>query len=95
MPTRPLSGNRSRGDEKKMGKTMDEAAEKLDRASFLLYGIKSGLDETAAVVKKIKEGPDFDIKPLCKQGELFSFGGLPEENKPLAKLCLGSLVETL
>jgi hypothetical protein len=81
--------------EAKMSKTMCSAAEKMDRASLLLYRIKADLDETAAIVKEIKQRPNWDIKPVCEQEELFSFVVLPEENETLARLCLGSLVETI
>jgi hypothetical protein len=41
----------------KMSKTMGRAIEKLDRASFLLYEIKTDLDETAAILQEIKQRP--------------------------------------
>jgi hypothetical protein len=80
---------------KKVSKLMGGAVEKLDTASCLLYGIKGTLDVTTAILKEVKQRPVRDMKPACKQGELFSFGFLPEENETLARICLGSLVETI
>jgi hypothetical protein len=70
-------------------------AEKLDIMACLLHTIKTELDDTAAILNEAKQGPNWDIEPVYKQEELFSFFVLPEENATLERLCLGSLVETI
>jgi hypothetical protein len=75
---------------------MSRTTEKLDAASCLLHTIKTELDDTAAILQEARQGKNWgNIKPICKQGELFSIAVLPEENEALARLCLGSLVETI
>jgi hypothetical protein len=67
--------------------------EKLNKVAALLQETKADLDKVMDIEKEIRQGKVWAIKPICKQGELFSF--LPEENETLARLCLSTLVETL
>jgi hypothetical protein len=81
---------------KTMSKLMISATEKLDAVSFLLHTIKTDLDNVAVILQEAKQGKNWgNIKPICKQEELFSLAVLPEENETLARLCLNSLVETI
>jgi hypothetical protein len=79
----------------KTSKLMGRTEEKLEAAACLLHTIKTELDKTEVILNEVKQGPVWDIEPVYKQEELFSFVVLPEENETLARLCLDSLVETI
>jgi hypothetical protein len=78
-----------------MSELMRRTVEKLGVAACLLHTIKMELDKTVITLNRAKQDPKRDIKPVYKQKELFLCGFLPEENETLARLCLGSLVETI
>jgi hypothetical protein len=79
----------------KTSKLMGRTMENLDTAACLICEIKEGLDSATSILNEAKQGPNWDIEPLYKQEELFSFAVLPEETEILARVCLGSLVETI
>jgi hypothetical protein len=74
---------------------MGRTVEKLDAVACLLHTIKTELDDTAAILNEVKQGPNWNIEPVHKQQELFSFVVLSEESVTLERLCLRSLVETI
>jgi hypothetical protein len=57
----------------------------IDKLSFLIKEIRSDLDEGMSALWELREERIWDIRPICKQGELFSC--LPEhanQNENLA-----------
>jgi hypothetical protein len=74
--------------------TTTKALEKLNVATALLGEARAELGMISGILNGLKAGKFTACHRLPpKQGELFSY--LPEENKTLEAVCLGSLVETI
>jgi hypothetical protein len=87
---------RCKSEGMKTSKLMSRTLGKMGKASALIYETKTKLKEMAIMTEEIKNERGFHFEPICKQGELFPcLENLPEDNEALARLCLGSLVETL
>ena len=68
--------------------------EKIGEAAFLLGEIRKDINETLDLLRGENETLK-NIKPLCRQGELFDDNTSPVYDEELFQRCLDSLVETV